>query len=51
MGKVPAEMRYIQNLAIAGVTMAYRDYFEMPAIAWSDWLLWKETEAERSKDK
>ena len=38
----------MQALMIAGMTLGWRDYQELPAIVWSDLLLWKEAEIVKS---
>ena len=34
---------------VAGMTVNWRDYQEMPAIAWGDLLIWKEWEIDQRK--
>ena len=33
---------------LAGMTVSWRDYQEMPANAWEDLLIWKQWELDRS---
>ena len=49
MGKLPPELRHVQDMMTAGMGISYQDYLTMPALLWRDIVLWKEAEAERAR--